>query len=68
MSTAEYFSRATNPVSPRPAYGVLDLAKIQSTGFSPADADETLEDYVQLENGTNAVARPAIGIVSRSRS
>ena len=49
VSTAEYFSSATNPVSPRPASGVLDLTKIESTGFVPAAADETLQNYVRLE-------------------
>lgn len=49
VSTAEYFSTATNPVSPRPASGVLDLTKIESTGFVPADADESLQNYVRLE-------------------
>jgi dTDP-4-dehydrorhamnose 3,5-epimerase len=49
VSTAEYFASATNPVSPRPASGVLDLTKIESTGFVPADADETLQNYVRLE-------------------
>lgn len=50
VSTAEYFSNATNPVSPRPLRGVLDLAKIESTGFVPAAADESLENYVRLES------------------
>lgn len=49
VSTAEYFSKATNPVSPRPAGSVLDLAKIEATGFVPAAADETLQNYVRLE-------------------
>jgi dTDP-4-dehydrorhamnose 3,5-epimerase len=49
VSTAEYFSEASNPVSPRPASGVLDLTKIESTGFVPAAADETLQNYVRLE-------------------
>lgn len=49
VSTADYFSQATNPVSPRPASGVLDLAKIESLGFVPAAADETLANYVRLE-------------------
>ncbi|MCV7218496.1 sugar nucleotide-binding protein [Mycobacterium crocinum] len=49
VSTAEYFSTATNPVAPRPLYGVLDLAKIEATGFGPADAGESLANYVRLE-------------------
>ncbi|MEZ0355553.1 sugar nucleotide-binding protein [Mycobacterium sp. SA01] len=50
VSTAEYFSTATNPVAPRPLHGVLDLAKIESTGFVPADAGESLANYVRLES------------------
>lgn len=45
----EYFAAATGPVAPRPARGVLDLAKIEATGFVPADADESLAEYVRLE-------------------
>jgi dTDP-4-dehydrorhamnose 3,5-epimerase/reductase len=56
VSTAEYFSQAANPVSPRPASGVLDLTKIESTGFVPADAGETLENYVRLESRTTSAA------------
>ncbi|ADT99257.1 MULTISPECIES: sugar nucleotide-binding protein [Mycolicibacterium] len=47
VSTAEYFSAATAPVAPRPARSVLDLGKIEATGFWPADMDETLTDYVR---------------------
>jgi dTDP-4-dehydrorhamnose 3,5-epimerase len=49
VTTAEYFSNATNPVAPRPAYGVLDLTKLEACGFVPADAGESLENYVRLE-------------------
>ncbi|BBY59787.1 sugar nucleotide-binding protein [Mycolicibacterium sarraceniae] len=49
VSTEQYFGTATNPVSPRPLRGVLDLAKIESTGFVPATADETLVNYVAAE-------------------
>jgi dTDP-4-dehydrorhamnose 3,5-epimerase len=55
VSTAEYFSAATNPVAPRPLYGVLDLAKVEATGFAPADADGSLAEYVR------SVARAASG-------
>jgi dTDP-4-dehydrorhamnose 3,5-epimerase len=54
VSTAEYFGQATGPVAPRPANSVLDLTKIESTGFVPTDADETLENYVRLESGSAA--------------
>jgi dTDP-4-dehydrorhamnose 3,5-epimerase/reductase len=49
VTTAEYFGEAAASVAPRPANSVLDLAKIESTGFAPADADEMLVNYVQLE-------------------
>lgn len=50
VSTAEYFRTATQPVSPRPANGALDLTRIESTGFTPADAAESLADYVRRES------------------
>ena len=46
VSTAEYFGQASGPVAPRPASSVLDLTKIESTGFRPADADELLAEYL----------------------
>lgn len=51
VSTAVYFGNAKAPVAPRPANSVLDLAKIESTGFVPADADELLVDFVRSEVG-----------------
>ena len=55
VSTAEYFGNATTPVAPRPAYGVLDLSKLQGSGFVPADADESLTNYVRLETRAASV-------------
>jgi dTDP-4-dehydrorhamnose 3,5-epimerase len=49
VATAVYFAEATAPVAPRPASSVLDLAKIESTGYKPVDADEMLVNYVRLE-------------------
>ncbi len=49
VSTEKYFANATAPVAPRPARSVLDLAKIESTGYVPVDADEMLANYVRLE-------------------
>jgi dTDP-4-dehydrorhamnose reductase len=46
VSTQGYFSKAAGPVAPRSLNSVLDLAKIQSSGHSPVDADQTLEEYV----------------------
>ncbi|MGY4711369.1 sugar nucleotide-binding protein [Mycolicibacterium sp. CBM1] len=49
VSTEQYFSKATNPVAPRPHNSGLDLSKIESTGFVPTDAGEALVDYVRSE-------------------
>lgn len=49
VSTDEYFASATGPVAPRPRNSVLDLAKITTTGFVPADADESLAAYLAVE-------------------
>ncbi|WP_422746613.1 sugar nucleotide-binding protein [Mycobacterium sp. WMMD1722] len=49
VSTADYFAGASAPVAPRPANSALDLTKITTTGFVPADADRMLEDYVAAE-------------------
>ena len=43
-STAEYF--AGKQAAPRPANSTLDLAKIVASGFSPADADQRLQEYL----------------------
>ncbi|CAI7624539.1 unnamed protein product [Penicillium discolor] len=45
--TAEYFASAEGPVAPRPSNSVLDLAKIEATGFVPIDAGAQLEDYLR---------------------
>lgn len=52
VTTAQYFADASKPVAPRPPNSVLDLAKIASVGFEPADADESLVDYVRRSIGT----------------
>jgi dTDP-4-dehydrorhamnose 3,5-epimerase/reductase len=49
VATAVYFREAAAPVAPRPASSALDLAKIESTGYIPVDADEMLVNYVRLE-------------------
>ncbi|EZP29048.1 dTDP-4-dehydrorhamnose reductase [Microbacterium oleivorans] len=46
VSTDEYFASASGPVSPRPRWSVLDLAKIEATGFTPRDWRESLSDYL----------------------
>lgn len=45
VSTEEYF--ADQDVAPRPLVSTLDLSKIESTGFVPADSMQRLEDYVR---------------------
>ncbi|MCH9728159.1 MAG: bifunctional dTDP-4-dehydrorhamnose 3,5-epimerase family protein/NAD(P)-dependent oxidoreductase [Actinomycetia bacterium] len=49
VSTAEYFADASNPVAPRPAMSVLDLTKIESTGYRTADSEVMLEQYLRLQ-------------------
>jgi dTDP-4-dehydrorhamnose 3,5-epimerase len=43
-STAEYFAGKT--AAPRPANSLLDLSKIEATGFTPRDAREALAAYL----------------------
>ncbi|TLM75956.1 bifunctional dTDP-4-dehydrorhamnose 3,5-epimerase family protein/NAD(P)-dependent oxidoreductase [Pseudarthrobacter sp. NamB4] len=47
VTTAEYFKNKA--AAPRPHNSALDLAKAQSTGFHPADADERLTAYLKAE-------------------
>ena len=47
VTTAEYYAKATGPVSPRPEHSALDLAKIEAAGFTPRDWEEELRDYVR---------------------
>lgn len=46
VSTEDYFASAAGPVAPRPLNSVLDLSKLESTGFEPRDASEQLEEYL----------------------
>ena len=46
VATDEYYAAANGPISPRPRWSVLDLGKIEATGFAPRDADEALRDYL----------------------
>ncbi len=46
VSTDEYFATASGPVAPRPRWSVLDLTRIEATGFQPRDAAESLREYV----------------------
>ena len=49
ISTAEYFANAKAPVSPRPTYSALDLAKIEATGLDVPDWEDSLKAYVNKE-------------------
>jgi dTDP-4-dehydrorhamnose reductase/dTDP-4-dehydrorhamnose 3,5-epimerase len=46
IPTDEYFASATSPVAPRPRNSVLDLTKIEGTGWEPTVADAALRDYL----------------------
>ncbi len=46
VSTDHYFASARGPVAPRPRWSVLDLTKIQHTGYSPPDWRESLRAYL----------------------
>jgi dTDP-4-dehydrorhamnose 3,5-epimerase len=67
VSTDEYFASATGPLAPRPRSSVLDLTKIEDTGFTPLNAEEALADYVPLKRQHHAAARPSPRIVPKSR-
>ncbi|WP_279367604.1 bifunctional dTDP-4-dehydrorhamnose 3,5-epimerase family protein/NAD(P)-dependent oxidoreductase [Microbacterium testaceum] len=42
VSTDEYFAAATAPVAPRPRHSVLDLSKLEATGFRTTPATDSL--------------------------
>ena len=44
MTTAEYYA-GQEGVAPRPLSSVLDLSKIEATGFTPGDSMERLDAY-----------------------
>ncbi|MFE6995698.1 sugar nucleotide-binding protein [Microbacterium sp. NPDC057659] len=46
VSTAEYYADAAGPIAPRPRNSVLDLAKIEGTGFAAADWRRSLREYL----------------------
>ena len=49
-TTKEYFAGRPG-VAPRPLNSVLDLAKIEATGFKPRDWQKDLRDYIKKELG-----------------
>lgn len=46
VSTDAYFASATRAVAPRPRNSVLDNQKLESTGFKPEAADDSLSRYL----------------------
>jgi dTDP-4-dehydrorhamnose 3,5-epimerase len=48
VTTAEYFA-GKDGISPRPLQSTLNLDKIKSTGFTPADWRQSLKDYLKKE-------------------
>lgn len=48
VTTDEYFAAAAGPIAPRPRNSVLDLSKIQSTGFTPEPWEGALARYLTV--------------------
>jgi len=46
VSTEAYFASATSAVAPRPRNSVLDTQKLESTGFIPEAAEDSLARYL----------------------
>lgn len=46
VTTEQYFAGADRPVAPRPRNSMLDLGRITAAGFTPPDADESLQRYL----------------------
>jgi len=46
VPTDQYFDTTIGPIAPRPRNSVLDLAKLESSGFSPADVADSLAAYL----------------------
>jgi dTDP-4-dehydrorhamnose reductase len=51
VTTAEYFAGVDGPVAPRPLNSVLDLGRIEATGWTPRDADAAIEAYLTTPAG-----------------
>jgi dTDP-4-dehydrorhamnose 3,5-epimerase len=55
VSTEQYFASAVAPVAPRPLNSALDLAKLSSTGFTPAAVSGSLAAYVEAASQIEGV-------------
>ncbi len=47
VSTDDYYAAAAGPIAPRPRFSDLDLSKIEGTGFTPHDWEESLATYLR---------------------
>ena len=47
VSTADYYASVEGPIAPRPVHSVLDLSKLEETGFHMPDWEEELEEYLK---------------------
>ena len=47
-TTAEYYAGKDN-IAPRPLNSIMDLTKLQATGFTSHDWHEDLKDYITKE-------------------
>jgi dTDP-4-dehydrorhamnose 3,5-epimerase/reductase len=57
VSTEEY--AASRAIAPRPRHSVLDLSKIEATGFVPSDGRSRLMEYLQaIDHADGALPRP----------
>ena len=52
VSTDEYFAGAEPAVAPRPRNSVLDLTRIEATGFEAEPAGASLEKYLSALSGS----------------
>lgn len=46
VTTKEYFASSAGPVAVRPRNSMLDLSKIETTGFVPRDQGQALQEYL----------------------
>lgn len=51
VTTAEYFADADGPIAPRPLNSVLDLGRIEATGWTPRGADAAIAAYLATDAG-----------------
>ena len=54
VTTEQYFQSAKGPIAPRPVHSALSLGKIEATGFTPSDWEQTLGEYVRAERTKQA--------------